>query len=237
MAGWIKLRRSLIDWEWYDDHNATRLLIHLLLTVNYEEKKWKGLTIKAGQMVLSWDSLSIACMMTKQQCRTAMVKLEKSKEVTRQATNRFQLITLVKWDKIQIVDSSYNTSHNTQTTDKQHSDNIQITPTKESKEYKELSYSESDFLLDWNKCRTHYLNKPSYIDKLKTMEKVDFNKSLNIFTGSDIKKALHGLFKQEVINFDSMVLRPKHFLERVQDYLDAENSKSYAMYGKKQVQH
>ena len=94
-------------------------------------------------------------------------------------------------------------------------------------------YSESHFLIDWNKCRVHYLKKPSNINKLKTMERSDFNRATSEFSGEEIKNALHGLFKQEVINFDSMVLRPKHFLERVTDYLDAHNTKSYKMYGSK----
>jgi len=64
--GWIKLHRSIKDWEWYDDTNATRLLIHLLVTVNYEDKKWKGNTIKAGSLAFSWDTLSNELGLTKQ---------------------------------------------------------------------------------------------------------------------------------------------------------------------------
>ena len=39
MIGWIKLHRTLKDWEWYDDINATRLLVHLLISVNYQLKQ------------------------------------------------------------------------------------------------------------------------------------------------------------------------------------------------------
>ena len=31
MSGWIKLHRSTTEWEWYSDHNTTRLFIHLLI--------------------------------------------------------------------------------------------------------------------------------------------------------------------------------------------------------------
>lgn len=133
MSGWIKLHRSLKDWEWYGDKNALLLLIHLLVSVNYEDKKWRGVTIKAGSMVLSWETLSTQTGLTIQQCRTAMSKLEASKEVTRQSTNRFQVVSLVKWDKLQ--------SDNKQITNKligkQQTNNKQITTTKEYKEYKE----------------------------------------------------------------------------------------------------
>ena len=32
--GYIKLYRSLLDWEWYDDTVTKCLFLHLLLTVN-----------------------------------------------------------------------------------------------------------------------------------------------------------------------------------------------------------
>jgi len=127
--GWIKLHRSLLDWEWYDDKNARLLLIHLLVSVNYEDKKWKGQEIKAGSMVLSWDTLSREVGLSKQQLRTAMQKLENSGELTRYVTNKFQVVTLVKWGKLQ--------GDNTQATDKptykQQTSNRQVTPTKEIK--------------------------------------------------------------------------------------------------------
>lgn len=133
MTGWIKLHRKLKDWQWYDDHNATRLLIHLLISVNYEEKKWMGITIKPGSMAFSWETLSIQCGLSVMQCRTAMDKLISSKEVTREVTNKYQLITLVKWEELQSNDNQLTA----ELTNKQQANNKQITTTKEDKEIKE----------------------------------------------------------------------------------------------------
>jgi len=102
MSGWIKLHRSLKDWQWYDDHNATRLLLHLLLSVNYEDRIWKGQTIKSGTIVTSWENLAKEVGLSVKQIRTAMDKLERSQEVTRYTTNKWQAVSLVKWDKLQI---------------------------------------------------------------------------------------------------------------------------------------
>jgi hypothetical protein len=101
MSSWIKLHRSLKDWQWYDDHNATRLLLHLLISVNYKDKEWKGQTIKAGTYVTSWENLAKEIGLSVKQTRVAMDKLEKSKEVARYTTNKWQAISLVKWDKLQ----------------------------------------------------------------------------------------------------------------------------------------
>jgi len=105
MVGWIKLHRSLKDWEWYSDHNATRLLIHLLVSVNYEDKPWKNEIVKAGTMITSWENLSHETGLSVKQVRTAMSKLEKGREVGRQVAgngaSKWQVITLMKWDKLQ----------------------------------------------------------------------------------------------------------------------------------------
>lgn len=133
MSGWIKLHRSLLEWEWFDDHNATRLLIFLLISVNHEDKKWKGVTVKAGSMIFSWETLSNSIGLTIQQVRSAMKKLESSREVNRQSTNQYQIITLVKWDKMQS-DRKKLTGNQQQN---QQTDNKRITTTKEEEEYKE----------------------------------------------------------------------------------------------------
>lgn len=99
--GWIKLYRSLIDWEWYDDHNATRLLVHLLVTVNYEDKKWKGITIKAGSRVTSFSVLAKETGLTVKQIRVALTKLENSGEVARKRAHEGQAVILCKWEKLQ----------------------------------------------------------------------------------------------------------------------------------------
>lgn len=130
MSGWIKLHKTLKDWEWYDDHNATRLLVHLLLSVNYEDKQWKGQTIKAGSCVTSWENLAKEIGLSVKQTRTAMTKLESSKEVARYTTNKWQAITLVKWDKLQVECSKEGKQKG-----------IQRATTKESKEIKNNKYS------------------------------------------------------------------------------------------------
>ena len=146
MSGFVKIFRNLKDWEWYDDHNATRLLVHLLLSVNYEDKKWKGIDIPKGSMVLSWGTLSDGIGLTIKQCRTAMDKLESSGEVARKVTNKYQLVSLVKWEKFQIIQEC----RADKSADKGQAEGNQRATTKEYKEIK-------------NK-RSSVLDIPSYSD-------------------------------------------------------------------------
>jgi hypothetical protein len=113
--GWIKLHRSLIKWEWYDDDRAVKLLLHLNLTVNIEDKSWKGIMILAGSRVSSWEHLAIELKWSIQQVRTTMQKLESSGEVSRFITNKYQTITLIKWEKMQETADSSNRQSNSQT--------------------------------------------------------------------------------------------------------------------------
>lgn len=93
-------------------------------------------------------------------------------------------------------------------------------------------YSEQDFLKNWSTCRSKFLNQITHIKKLDTFEKFNFEKAKKDFTKEEINKALFGLFKQNNKDIGSMYLRPKHFLENVSKYLNAELNKNYDLYGK-----
>lgn len=129
MSGWIKLHRSIIDWEWYTDTNVTRLFYHLILTVNYEPKKWRGIPIFAGQIITSHENLAKQCCLSVQQIRTAINKLKSTGEITSKSTNNYTLITITNWEKYQ----DDNKQDNNQITNEQQTDNKRITTTKEYK--------------------------------------------------------------------------------------------------------
>ena len=56
--GYIRLHRAITAWEWYDDVNTFKVFLHLLLTCNWQEKKWRGHTIYPGQRVVSLATLA-----------------------------------------------------------------------------------------------------------------------------------------------------------------------------------
>jgi len=98
----------------------------------------------------------------------------------------------------------------------------------------DIIYSESDFLEDWCKIRTHYMKKPTNINKLDFNELNNFNSLLKDYSKKDIQSSMLGLFKQKNKNITSMYLKPKHFLENLNKYLNAEIGKDYELYGKEQ---
>ena len=150
--GFIKIQRKIVEWEWYDDYPCFRLFICLLFAVNWEDKKWHGLTIKRGEMITSLNHLVDITKLTKMQVRTAIKKLTSTGEIVVESTNKFTKVIIPNYSKYQDnntqithydTDKQYNTEEtqhtdNKQITFKQHSNNIQITPTKEYKELKEV---------------------------------------------------------------------------------------------------
>ncbi len=100
-GGYVRLYRSMLDWEWYDNDACVRIMLHLLLTVNWEPKKWHGQTVEPGQIITSMEGLSKTLGMTRTSVRRTFDKLKSSGEVTVQTNNHWTLVTLTSWAEYQ----------------------------------------------------------------------------------------------------------------------------------------
>ena len=100
--GWIKLHRSTLDWEWYNSNKHCRLFFHLLLLANHKETKWRGMTIKEGQILTGLIQLSQQTGLGVQSIRTVLRDLISTGEITRKTYNQFSIITITNWKSYQI---------------------------------------------------------------------------------------------------------------------------------------
>lgn len=100
-CGFIKIYRSLCAWEWYDDVNTKTLFLHLLLTVNYEDKQWHGMEIKRGSRVTSLATLAAETRLSVKAVRTALKHLNETGEVVSQGHAQNTVVTVVNYDKYQ----------------------------------------------------------------------------------------------------------------------------------------
>jgi biotin operon repressor len=157
--GWIKIHRKFMTWEWYDDINTKVLFIHLLLTVNFEDKKWRGQAVKRGERITSLAHLAEETGLSVQQVRTSIKKLKSTCEVTSRATSRFTLISICKYNEYQDVPTSQATS---QPTNEQQTDNKRVTTTKEPEERKERKKPTGGnlVLIKWLKTFKGVIAKP-----------------------------------------------------------------------------
>ena len=99
--GYIKIHRSLLDWEWYSDDRCVRLLLHLNLKANYVDRRWKGQDLKPGQFITSSISLSEQLKWSRSAVNRTLDKLRECGEIATEADSRWTLVTLVKWGQLQ----------------------------------------------------------------------------------------------------------------------------------------
>lgn len=103
--GFVKIYRSLLKWEWYDDINTKVVFLHLLLTVSIEDSKWHGITVKRGSRVSSYAILAKETKLSIDMVRTAIKHLESTGEITRYKYPKYTVFTVNNYDKFQNVPS------------------------------------------------------------------------------------------------------------------------------------
>lgn len=99
---YIKLFRDILQWSWYSDTPTFRVFIHLLLTANFADKKWRNIIIKRGERVISYRKLANSLKLSIRQTRTAIDHLKSTHEVTCTSTNKYTIISIPNYDKYQI---------------------------------------------------------------------------------------------------------------------------------------
>lgn len=101
-GGWVKLHRKLLEWEWYGDAHMVHLLVHLLLTATHEDRKYKGLTIKRGQVVTSIKELAEALGASETSTRRRMKRLKSGGFLTIKVAHKITTITICNYDSYQM---------------------------------------------------------------------------------------------------------------------------------------
>ena len=139
MSSWVKLYRSLDNWEWASNPNIVALFVRLLIMASYETRQWKGKTINRGQLFTGRRELSNRTGLSEQQIRTSLNKLKSTNEITIESTNEGMLITVVNYSKYQGDDVEATNKPTNDLTNEQPTNNQQITTIKESKEIYNLN--------------------------------------------------------------------------------------------------
>lgn len=103
--GYIRLHRAITAWEWYDDVNTFKVFLHLLLTCNWQEKKWRGHTIYPGQRVVSLATLADETKLSVRTIRTVLEHLISTQSVTKSKIGKTSLISITNWNKYQLIDT------------------------------------------------------------------------------------------------------------------------------------
>lgn len=128
-SGWVKMHRSMLDWEWYSDINVCRLFTHMILKANHKDNKWRGILIKRGQTLTSLNTLESETGLSKSQIRTAVKKLISTREIAQQSHSQHTVFTVVNYDSYQGDD----TQDSTPVASESHTNDTRVTSNKNDK--------------------------------------------------------------------------------------------------------
>lgn len=105
--GFIKLDRSLLEWEWYDSISMRVLWLHILLSCNYKDKKWHGYEVPAGSFITSVSHLSEGTGLARNTVKKCLDRLIETGEITKEIRpSKHTQITVKNWSKYQAKDKS-----------------------------------------------------------------------------------------------------------------------------------
>lgn len=99
--GFIKLHRSLLDWEWYRNTNTRSVFIHCLLKANWSDGKFEGIDIPRGSFVTSYSAMAKELGLSLKNVRTAISHLTSTHEVACKSYSKFTVISVSNYDSYQ----------------------------------------------------------------------------------------------------------------------------------------
>lgn len=99
--GYVKLFRSIKQWEWHDEPATLSLFIHCLAMANHKPTKWRGITIERGTFVSSRAKLMDMTGLSERAFRTALDRLKESGTVSSKSTNKYTIYKVENYDSYQ----------------------------------------------------------------------------------------------------------------------------------------
>lgn len=100
-GNYIKLSRSILEWEWWSDINTYRVFTYMLLKANWKDTSYKGTTVPRGSFVSSLSSLSNDTNLTIDEVRTALKHLRSTGEITSTSHGKSTIFTVNNYDVYQ----------------------------------------------------------------------------------------------------------------------------------------
>lgn len=109
-GNYIKINRSILEWEWYQNINTCRVFLHMLLKANWKDARFEGKVIPRGSFVSSYSKLAEECSLTINEVRTAVKHLISTGEITSKPHAKFSVFTVKNYDSYQEVNKQITSS-------------------------------------------------------------------------------------------------------------------------------
>ena len=133
MNGWIRLDRGIQDNFLWQEPEALKLWLYLLMAASLTDKatafNGQMLNIKRGQLVFGLNAASARLNISIRRLRKYLNWFESDDMIDKQITNKFSIISITNYSQYQ--DTGKQPSSKSQATAKQTSTTIQVTSNKE----------------------------------------------------------------------------------------------------------
>ena len=105
--GFIKLDRSILDWQWWSNPTARALWVYLLMSANWKDGYLRdGNVVKRGQVCKSLRTLEEECGMSHTTISKWLKKFEETGEISIDRVQSYNVITINNYSKFQNIDTS-----------------------------------------------------------------------------------------------------------------------------------
>lgn len=165
-SGFIKINKKITEWRWWHNNTARGLWLYLLVIANWKDTyNGQGIVIKRGQICRSLRTMAEDTELTVKTIRYWLTKFEEGGEISIDRAHHYNVISIVNYDKYQLVPSSKGTPSNTQSITPGNTPSITVRKNiknikninKESKEKKRFTPPSLDDLVS-------YANEINYSD-------------------------------------------------------------------------
>lgn len=101
MNGYILINRKILEWKFYTLPNALTLWILLLVKANWKDGYFQGRKIPRGSLATSIERLADSTGLAKNTVRKYLQLFEDDGQIIRERTNKYTVITIVKYEEYQ----------------------------------------------------------------------------------------------------------------------------------------
>ena len=162
-SSWLKVYRKIIDWEWFSDSKTFHTFIYLLIRANIKQSRWNGHIIRRGQLVTSYQKIAAATGMSVSSAKRAIVNLVSTGEIIAEPTNRYNLITIVKYELYQAQFSDE--EHTVEQANEQSTEHTDEPPTELSTEPSTEQRNKKDKKTEDKEKKKRPISKPTHDEK------------------------------------------------------------------------
>lgn len=114
VGNYVKINRQMLEWRFWYSETAVKIWILLLLEANWKDGWFMGKPIPRGSLATSIDNLAIKCGKSRSTVKRWLKVFEEDGQITTKATNRFTVITILKYGLYQDVPENVNHQMNHQ---------------------------------------------------------------------------------------------------------------------------